>query len=119
MAKTKETEQKKAKPLPGGSSHKGQKLQNWKEKQMDKAFELWESNPAREAQGLKALSLREIGRMVGIGKTTVTERIKERRKGRGHIAGGRRQARVLTEGKNFGYVQAGRRYIFKRANNRT
>ena len=101
MAKTKETQRKGVKPLPGGSSHKGQKLQNWKERQMDKAFELWQSNPAREAQGLKALSLREIGRMVGISKTTVTERIKERRKGRGHIAGGRRQARVLTEGKKL------------------
>ena len=105
MARTKQLDKKcrdkkKGQPAGGGSSHKGQKLQQWKLAKMDQALALWDSNPDREAQGLKPLSIRQISKIVGIGKTTVNERIMERRKGRGHIAGGRQQAQVLTEGES-------------------
>ena len=82
------------------SSHKGQRNQQWKEEKMLEAEELWELNKTLPPE--KQLSMRAIAKKVEIGKTTVIERLSGRRKGKGHIAGGKRKARVLTEGKQVG-----------------
>ena len=108
MAKMKQSNKKQVdKPIGGpavndeeekgpGSSHKGLKNQRWKAKQMDKAERLWEKNKTLPKH--EQLSMRRIAEIVGIGKTTVTERLTGWRKGHGHIAGGRRQPRVLSQG---------------------
>ena len=82
------------------SSHKGQRNEQWKEEKMLEAEELWELNKTLPPE--KQLSMRAIDKKVEIGKTTVIERLSGRRKGKGHIAGGKRKARVLTEGKQVG-----------------
>ena len=73
-------EQKKA------SSHAGQKLQKWKEEDMKEAERLWALNDTLPPK--ERLSMRGIAAKVGIGKTTVIERLSGRCKGEGHIAGG-------------------------------
>ena len=71
------------------SSHKGQKNQKWKVEQMEKAEALWKANDDLPPD--KRLSMRAIARQVGIGKTTIIERLSGRRKGTGHIASGSRK----------------------------
>ena len=83
------------------SSHKGQKNQKWKVEQMEKAEALWKKNA--ELPPDKRLSMRAIAREVGIGKTTIIERLSGRRKGMGHIAGGNRRGQVLMKGNQMGH----------------
>ena len=71
---------------------------------MDKAEELWEANKTKAKKD--QLSMRTIAHQLNLPKTTVIERLSGRRKGHGHIAGGKRQARVLTTGTQAGH-QAG------------
>ena len=85
-------------------SHKGKKNQVWKEKQMDRAEELWKQNDDKNPKD--RLSTRTIAVMCGLPKTTVIERQSECQKGHGHIAGGKRQPRVLSKGEQVGQ-QAG------------
>ena len=67
------------------SSHAGQKLQKWKEEDMKEAERLWARNDTLPPK--ERLSMRAIAVKVGIGKTTVIERLSGRCKGEGHIAG--------------------------------
>ena len=55
------------------SSHKGKKNQQWKVTQMEKAEALWKANDDLPPE--KKLSMRAIARAVGIGKTTIIERL--------------------------------------------
>ena len=71
---------------------------------MDKAEELWEANKTKAKKD--QLSMRAIAHQLNLPKTTVIERLSGRRKGHGLIAGGKRQARVLTKGMQAGH-QAG------------
>ena len=107
MAKTKFSKKgKKGKVLRSpqekraASSHKGQKNQTWKEEAMERAFQLWDENDSLPPG--KKWSMRAIAKEVGIPKTTIIERLSQRRKGKGHIAGGKRQPRVLSAGKSSG-----------------
>ena len=47
--------------------------------------------------------MRAIAAQLQLPKSTVIERLSGRRKGHGHIAGGKRKARVLTDGKQAGH----------------
>ena len=85
-------------------SHKNQRTQQWKAEKMDEAQALWDANDNLPPD--QKLSMRAIAKKVGIGKTTIIERLSGRRKGTGHIAGGKRKARILTKGKQAGH-QAG------------
>ena len=85
-------------------SHKGRKNQTWKEQQMDRAEELWLQNEDKTPK--EKLSMRAIAEMCGLPKTTVIERLLGCCKGHGHIAGGKRQPRVLSKGEQAGQ-QAG------------
>ena len=49
------------------------------------------------------LSMRGIAKKVGIGKTTVIERLSGRYKGTGHIAGGARKLRIMIKGMQAGH----------------
>ena len=100
FGKTKQTAEEKKCAM----SHKDQKTQKWKAERMDEAFRLWEEN--RDLPPDKQLSMRAIAEKVGIGKTTVIERLSGWRKGRGHITGGARKAQILTKGMQAGH-QAG------------
>ena len=91
--KTLQTPEQKRKAM----SHEGQRNQQWEEKQMDKAQRLWDENKNKEAKD--RLSMRAIAFLCELPKTTVIERLSGRRKGAGHIAGGKRQPRVLSTGK--------------------
>ena len=64
---------------------------------MDKAQKLWDENKNKEAKD--RLSMRAIAIICELPKTTVIEHLSGRRKGTGHIAGGKRQPRVLSKGK--------------------
>ena len=55
---------------------------------MDKAEELWEANKTKAKKD--QLSMRAIAQQLNLPKTTVIERLSGRRKGHGHIAGGKR-----------------------------
>ena len=77
-------------------SHKGKKNQTWKEQQMDRAEALWLENEEKSPED--KLSMRAIMVMCGLLKTTVIERLSGCHKGHGHIAGGKRQPRVLSKG---------------------
>ena len=66
------------------SSHAGQKLQKWKEEDMQEAEGLWARNETLPPK--ERLSMRAIAAKVGIGKTTMIERLSGRCKGEGHIA---------------------------------
>ena len=83
------------------SSHKGKKNQQWKVTQMEKTEALWKKND--ELPPEKKLSMRAIARAVGIGKTTIIERLSGQCKGLGHITGGNGKARVMTGGKQAGH----------------
>ena len=50
--------------------------------------------------------MRTIAKKVGIGKTTIIERLSGRRQGSGHIVGGKQKAQILMKGKQAGH-QAG------------
>ena len=64
---------------------------------MERAFQLWDENDSLPPG--KKWSMRAMAKEVGIPKTTIIERLSQRRKGIGHIAGGKRQPRVLSAGK--------------------
>ena len=83
---------------------------------MDKAEELWQANKTKAKKD--QLSMRAIAHQLNLPKTTVIERLSGRRKGHGHIAGGKRQARVLTKGMQAGH-QAGQNNRNRNHNNRT
>ena len=107
MAKTKFSKKgKKGKVLrspqekKAASSHKGEKNQKWKEEAMERAFQLWDENDSLPPG--KKWSMRAIAKHVQVPKTTIIERLSQRRKGKGHIAGGARQPRVLSPGKSSG-----------------
>ena len=72
------------------SAHKGEKLQEWTEDDMKRAFEL-------HAEG--KYSQREISRMTGIHVATLNKRLRGLVKGTGHRLGGKRASKVLKEGK--------------------
>ena len=78
-------------------SHKGQRNQTWKAEKMDEAQQLLKEND--NLPDNKKLSYRAIARKTGIPVTTIIERLSGRRQGKGHIAGGARKARVLSDGK--------------------
>ena len=79
-------------------SHKNKRNQQWKEEKMEEAKQLWEANKDKPPK--ERLSMRAIASQLKLLKTTVIERLSGRRKGEGHIAGGNRKARVLTDGKS-------------------
>ena len=60
---------------------------------------LWAANEGKPPKE----QLRAIARQLGLPKTTVIELLSGRRVGEGHIAGGKRKARVLTDGKQVGH----------------
>ena len=68
-------------------SHKNQCIQLWKAEKMDEVMSLWKQNENLPPD--KRLSMRAIAKKVGIGKTTIIERLSERHQGQGHIAGGK------------------------------
>ena len=105
------------------SAGEGSKEQLWSVADMDEVFHLWEANQNKPPK--EKLSKLAISKKTGIPYTTVCERLSGRRGGgrRGKIAGGKRQPKVLTAGKqagNFnrtssGYVPACRKpslYIY-------
>ena len=67
---------------------------------MDRAEALWLEN--EEYSPKDKLSMRAIAVMCGLPKTTVTERLSGHHKGHGHIAGGKRQPKVLSKGEQAG-----------------
>ena len=81
------------------SSGKNKKEQNWSEKDLDRAFDMWEQNPDLPPQERKLK--RQISLETGIPYTTLCERLSGRRGGvcRGKIAIGKCQARILETGK--------------------
>ena len=81
-------------------SHKNKKNQQWKEELIEEAKVLWEANKTKPPK--EQLSMRTIAAKFNLPKTTVIERLSGRRKGEGHIAQGKRKARVLTDGKQVG-----------------
>ena len=85
-------------------SHKNQHTQQWKAEKMDQAQALWKANDNLPPD--HRLSMRAIAKKVGIGKTTIIERLSGRRQGSGNIARGKHKARILTKGKQAGH-QAG------------
>ena len=78
------------------SSGKGKKEQQWQEKDMDRAFNLWEENDSKQAKD--KLSKRQIAKECGIPYTTFCERVSGRCGGgkRGKIAGGKRDPKILN-----------------------
>ena len=81
-------------------SHKNQKNQQWKEEKIEEAKQLWKANDEKDPKD--RLSMRAIAKKLKLLKTTVIERLSGRRQGEGHIAGGKRKARVLMDGKQAG-----------------
>ena len=81
-------------------SHKNKKNQQWKEELIEEAKVLWEANKTKPPK--EQLSMRAIAAKLNLPKTTVIERLSGRRKGEGHIAGGKRKARVIMDGKQVG-----------------
>ena len=81
-------------------SHKNQKNQQWEEEKIEEAKRLWDANKDKPAK--EKLSMRAIARKLKLPKTTVIERLSGRRQGEGHIAGGKRKARVLSDSKQAG-----------------
>ena len=98
--KTLQTPDEKRKAM----SYKGRKNQTWKEQQMDRAEALWLENEEKSPKD--KLSMRAIAVMCGLPKTTVIERLSGHCTEHGHIAGGKRQPRVLSKGEQVGQ-QAG------------
>ena len=85
-------------------SHKNKKNKQWKEELIEEAKVLWEANKTKPPK--EQLSMRAIAAKLNLPRTTVIERLSGRGKGEGHVAGGKRKARVLTDGKQAGQ-QAG------------
>ena len=81
-------------------SHKNKKSQQWKEELIEEAKVLWEANKNKPPK--EQLSMRAIAAKLNLPKTTVIERLSGRRKGEDHIAGGKRKARALMDGKQVG-----------------
>ena len=83
-------------------SHKHCKNQQYDAAMWEKAFELRRLNETLE-KGEKKWTLDAISEKTGIPKSTLGHRFNSEKtgtcKGMGHIAGGKRQARVLTHGK--------------------
>ena len=67
---------------------------------MERAFQLWDENDSPPPG--KKWSMRAIAKEVEVPKTTIIKRLSQRRKGKGHIARGKRQPRVLSAGKSSG-----------------
>ena len=82
-------------------SHKNQHTQQWKAENMDQAQALWKANDNLPLD--ERLSMRAIAKKVGIGKTTIIERLSRRRQGSGHITGGKQKAQILIKGKQVGH----------------
>ena len=104
MAKEKfRTKRKKGKKLltpqqkKDTMSHKNQCTQLWKAEKMDETMSLWKQNDNLPPD--QRLSMRTIAKKVGIGKTTIIERLSGRCQGQGHIAGAKRKAQILIKGK--------------------
>ena len=89
------------------SSGKGKKEQLWQEKDMERAFTLWEENEAKSPKD--KLSKRQIALECGIPYTTFCERVSGRRGGgqRGKIAGGKREPKILDRGEQVGNISSG------------
>ena len=81
-------------------SHKNKKNQQWKEEKIEEAKQLWKANDEKDPK--EKLSMRAIARKLKLPKTRVIKRLSGRCQGEGHIAGGKRKARVLTDGKEVG-----------------
>ena len=81
-------------------SHKNQKIQQWKEEKIEEAKQLWKANDEKDPKD--RLSMRAIAKKLKLPKTTVIERLSGRCQGEGHIAGGKRKARVFMDGKQVG-----------------
>ena len=90
-------------------SHKNKKNQQWKEELIEEAKVLWEANKTKPPK--EQLSMRAIATKLNLPKTTVIERLSGRRKGEGHIAGGKRKARVLMDGKQAGQNNCNRNHF--------
>ena len=73
------------------------KNQQWKEEKIEETKQLWKANDDKDPK--ERLSMRAIAKKLSLWKTTVIERLSGRRQGEGHIAGGKRKARVLRDGK--------------------
>ena len=84
------------------SAGEGIKEQLWSVADMDEVFDLWEANQNKPPK--EKLSKLAISKKIGIPYTTVCERLSGCRGGgrRGKIAGGKRQPKVLTAGKQAG-----------------
>ena len=82
-------------------SHKYQRNQQKKAEKMDQAQALWKGNDDLPPD--QRLSMRTIAKRVGIGKTTIIERLSGRRQGSSHIVGGKRKAQILMKGKQAGH----------------
>ena len=93
-------------PRKKASSGAGFKEQLWSVANLDLAFDLWEANKNKPPK--EKLSKLAISKQTGIPYTTVCERLSGHHGDgkRGKIAGGRRQSKVLDEGKQVG-KQAG------------
>ena len=61
---------------------------------------MWTANEGKPPK--EQLSMRAIAKQLGLPKTTVIEWLSGRSIGEGHIVGGKRKARVLTDGKQTG-----------------
>ena len=81
-------------------SHKNKKNQQWKEEKIEEAKQLWKANDEKDPKD--RLSMRAIAKKLKLPKTTVIERLSGRHQGEGHIAGGKRKARLLMDGKQAG-----------------
>ena len=91
---------KRSKRSPNQSHYKS-KNQQYPAEMWDKAFELRARN-ANLGPDEKKWTLDRISEKTGIPRSTLGHRFDEKkttRKGKGHIAGGRRQPKVLTTGK--------------------
>ena len=82
-------------------SHIGKRNQLWKAAKMQEAQDLWAQNANLPPD--KQLSMRAIAKRVGIGKTTVIERLSGRHQGSGHIAGSARKLRIMSKGMQVGH----------------
>ena len=72
---------------------KGKETNSGRKRHMDKAEQLWAQNDSLPPK--QRLSMRAIAATLELLKNTVIERLSGRRKGHGHIAGGKRKGRVL------------------------
>ena len=91
---------KKVKRIPTQSHYKKKNLL-YPAEMWDQAFELRARN-ASLAPGEAKWTLERISKVTGIPKSMLGHRFDDKkttRKGRGHIAGGRRQSKVLSKGK--------------------